>query len=197
MVNRYEIKDIICPFDFIWHHIISNALEKCGLSLKENKVNPEKQKEKYECLRNSIKTVYLEDKDSLLDVYTFASCYMSVLMDIPKESLEFPDGTNTDAKYRWIFHVGLGFLYMWILSDEDDKKSENGIFGKERSEILFNLYKRDELDSLFSNEIEKRSIALLAAHEKMTFDVLCFAELLRWLDDYVNEEILVQCNNDK
>ena len=93
------------------------------------------------------------------------------------------------AKYHWIFDVGLGLLYMWILSD--DENSENGMSAKKRRGILFNLYKEKKLDSIINETMKRRYIRLLASQEKKTLDVLCFAELLYWVDDYVKKEILV------
>lgn len=191
MIRRYEIpidhRSDSYPYDFVWTYIIKNSLTRCGLDFKDNDNVQSVHQEKYEHLRETIKILYFKGEELLLDIYTIASCYMSVLMDISKERLKFQKNTSEMAKYRWIFNVGLGLLYMWILSDGEN--SENNISGKERSNMLFELYNQKRLDSLFSKKLENRCIKLLAAQERKTFDVLCFAELLRWIDDNIKEKI--------
>lgn len=108
-------------------------------------------------------------------------------MNIPKEKLEFKKGLNFTAKYSWILNVGLGFLYMWMLSEEnttDQLKSEK------RKKELYRLYNQKKLKNLLDGKVRDRCIQLLAVQERRTFDVLCFAELLRWIDDYIKTRIL-------
>lgn len=192
LVQRYKIP-FICQrntyqYDFVWEYIILNTLKEYGLSFKDNGDIQKNVEENYKHLRDTIKIVYLKRTGKLIDIYTIASCYMSVLMDIPKESLKFQEGVDATAKYCWILDVGLSFLYMWILSE--DGESENGKPEKNISDMLYKLYNQKELGSLLDYEIKHRHIQLLASQEKRTFDVLCFAELLRWIDDYIEKKIL-------
>lgn len=179
-------------YDFIWNYIIWKVPQEYGFSFKDDKecVRMEVQA-RYERLKDEIKIIYIKDKQGekkLIDIYTIASCYMSALMDMPKESLKFQKDTDAAAKYRWIFDVGLGFMYMWILS-------ENGNSDTKRSDMIYNLYNQNKIKDLFEDKerklIKDRYIQLLASQEKRPFDVLCFAELLRWIDNYIKNEILV------
>lgn len=190
IAQNYKINDDFSnKYDFIWNYIIWNNTKRYDLLFKDSEVIIKGNiQSRYEHLRDSIKIIYLKGTDQLLDIYTIASCYMSVLMDIPKEKLQIKTDTDTLAKYQWILDVGLGFLYMWILSDESDEDENNE---NEKCDKLYAMYNRNELDNILDDNIKNRYTQLLASQEKQTLDVLCFAELLRWIDLYIKNKVLV------
>ena len=186
--NYYRQVYFTEKYDFIWNYIIWNNSEEYIPLFKDDKESVRRDIEKeYDRLKKGIKIIYIKGTDRLIDIYTIASCYMGALMNIPKEKLEFKKGLNFTAKYSWILNVGLGFLYMWMLSEEnttDQLKSEK------RKKELYRLYNQKKLKNLLDGKVRDRCIQLLAVQERRTFDVLCFAELLRWIDDYIKTRIL-------
>lgn len=177
-INRY---------DYIWEQIIYSICKQYFDIDEKNLENiREYGQPLYEQSRDNIKDLYIVasvGQDLLINCCMIASCYTKALLQTPNEYIDKPKGRDNKLnKYKWILDSALKFIYIWKSSeylinqnDENEKKAE-----------ILKLH--DNL--LMPDEKYDSYIKILALNDtyQEKFDLLSFAELLKWVADY-NDEI--------
>ena len=174
-INRY---------DYIWEQSIYKFCSEYFDIAEKNLENiKEYGQPLYEQSRDSIKNLYLaasEGQESLIDCCMIASCYTKALLQTPNEYIDKPRGTDNKLnKYQWILKSALKIIYIWKLSE----CIKNG--NKEKVEKLRRHDNLEMPEGRYDSYIK-----ILALHDtyQEKFDLLSFAELLKWVADY-NDEI--------
>lgn len=183
VAELYGAYNGINKYDFIWDYIIHKSYLKYFIESENWQRIRTIGQERYEYFRETIKDLYASNKDSKIDIYMIASCYMGSLLELSVADFENDKEEGSDGldKYRWILDSGEALVFMWMLSvykETDDKK--------------FNiLYLQKQLKWPQNEEKYEKYVKLLALkdtyHEKL--DILCFSELLYWLEIYNEDKI--------
>lgn len=169
-------------YDFIWTHIIEETQSDYFFHFNEGEAPQINNsiKDEYLSLNRKTKNLYLSSNNSLIDRYTIAACYMGALLSIPDAKIEWPENRDPLTKYYWILDVGLQLIYIWGLSE----------YIEAHEGICNTPLKKGKFEFPYGDKSREKYAKLLASQEKKTFDVLCFAELLHWVDIYNEGKII-------
>lgn len=175
----YNAPSDIYKYDFMWKYIAEEIQKeyKFYFNDEKNKI-PVTIKNEYLSLNRKTKNLYFSGDNPLMDCYAIAACYMGALLSIPEEKIMWPEDREPLIKYYWILEVGLQLVYIWRLAEYTE--SHKGICDSVPRKGEFKFPDGDKSVEMYAK--------LLASQEKKIFDVLCFAELLHWVDIY-NKDI--------